>query len=215
MILIEKSHILQRLKRLPEALEILTFITELDANNRQNCTAQYEECIGCALLFENRTASAEIHRRRSERMFTALRCRPGLAELSRRSSELTPTEPGSPSPPASGSIKCFSPGNAIQGVAALLMYSGRPALVAPALIDLLAVADCTTSAAITTGLGGERHTIFSIGELEGRRPENLPMRLPSGPLRTRSTFGWNHGRTRNRARASARCYLAVLDSSRT
>jgi hydrogenase-4 transcriptional activator len=60
------------------------------------------------------------------------------------------------------------------------MHSGRPALVAPALIDLLAVADCTTSAAITTGLGGERHTIFSIGELEGRKPENLPMRLSIG-----------------------------------
>src|SRR4029078_4749126 len=60
------------------------------------------------------------------------------------------------------------------------MYSGRPVLIARALMDLLGDIDCVARAAITTSQNGEHCTLVSIGDFERRRPDSLPIRLCIG-----------------------------------
>jgi DNA-binding NtrC family response regulator len=180
MVLLEKSHVLQRLKRLPEALDMLAFVTDLDANETPELYAQYEGCLACALVLENRPESAELHRGRSERIFTALRSKSGLIELSRRWLDVTSTIPECSFFLAHASSECVSAGSAIQAVAALVAHSGRPALVAQALVELLSSAGCVSRVAITTGVGRDRQTICSIGSFDGAKPESLPKRLCVG-----------------------------------
>lgn len=178
--LLEKSHILLDLKQPRESLETLKFVTALEPNQSPELHAQYEVCIARALASENRLPAATVHLERSKRILAALRAESSLIEASKRCVEVTSTIQSSVSPSVSNSERFFSPQNAIQAVAALLMHSGRPFLAARALIDLLTDVNCVARAAITGNENGYRHTLITLGDCEDQKPETFPIRVCVG-----------------------------------
>src|SRR5262249_8294062 len=82
--IIEKSHVLQRLDRLPESLELLKVVLDLAPNELPELYAEYEALVCCALVSEQQLRPAEVHLRRAQAIFGSLRHQPGLTELSRR-----------------------------------------------------------------------------------------------------------------------------------
>jgi DNA-binding NtrC family response regulator/tetratricopeptide (TPR) repeat protein len=177
MVLAEKAHILQRLNRPTESLQILNLLLDSVPHNTPDLYAEYEILIACALLLENKPSAAQVHRRRAERIFTGLGCRPDLVESSRRYEGVASARTVNTTAIESQS-EGFSPANAVQAVAALLTHSSRPDLFARGLIDLLAASNCTVRIAATAGKVGQRRILLSHGEFEDRKPESLSKRLP-------------------------------------
>jgi DNA-binding NtrC family response regulator/tetratricopeptide (TPR) repeat protein len=177
MLVIEKSHILQQLKRLPESLELLKVVLELAPNEMPELYAEYETLLSRALLMEQKPHSAEVHLRRAQTIFHSLRHQPGLSEVSRRWSDNV----ASAIPTTAAAHACsdphYSAANAVQAVAILLRHSARPELLARGLVDLVEATHATYRAVATTGPAADRRVLVGIGAFDGEDPQTFPKRI--------------------------------------
>jgi DNA-binding NtrC family response regulator len=191
--LIEKSHILLRMKRLSESMEVLHSVMSITPDDSPELYARYETVLSCALLSIGDRKAALRHRDRAERIFSALQNQPGLLELSHSWSETERAAQLSSSDSLSTIDSSQHPPDAIetlQSIAVILSHAARPELVATDLIGLLGATDCISCGIATSGKPDELQIVASHGDSAGRTPKSFSKHLSIGQAHERSVDIW-------------------------
>jgi DNA-binding NtrC family response regulator len=134
-----KAELLAITSRAAESLETMERVVLSVIRQPPEVYALYERVLACALSSENNWNQARAHFQRAARLYSSLSHAPGLVEL-RWLRKLTVSSPAEAGPSDGHDVQPDDPSSSadmFQGLATLMVYAGRPELIARELVALL------------------------------------------------------------------------------
>jgi DNA-binding NtrC family response regulator len=173
-----KAEVFLHLGRASEARELIVSIAPTVARSAPEIFSLYERAIACILVGTGERSAALVHRDRAARIARSLQNVPAEIELARSwdsANRLGPvTADASPARPAA---------SVLQGIAALMVYAGRPELLAPELVSILEQADVAAGAVAVARSAGTDEVLAAFGEVPAGEHARV---LPLGAARQRA-----------------------------
>jgi tetratricopeptide (TPR) repeat protein len=133
-----KAELLAITSRVAESLETMERVVVSVIRQPPEVYALYERVLACALSSENNWNQARAHFQRAARLYSSLGHAPGLVELGWLR-KLTVSSPAERGPSEGHEVQPDDPSSSadmFQGLATLMVYAGRPELIARELVAL-------------------------------------------------------------------------------
>jgi DNA-binding NtrC family response regulator len=177
-----KIEVLSQLDNAMSARPLIEAVVPSVAHGTPEVFALYERALACLMVGTGDSEAGIRHRDRAGRIIRGLQNVPAEIELSRSwesARSLAASKPLTAVPPNRQGA------NVLQGIAALMMYAGRPELLAPELVAVLEHTGVASSAhAVARADAGREEMLASFGEMPADA-DNVRV-FPLGTARNRT-----------------------------